>query len=115
MSERLFHLALPAAWQAALASGRHAPASLATEGFVHLSFAHQLEGTLTAHFAAERELVLLELDAARVAGELRVERSRGGAPFPHLYRALVTADVVAQHQLVRDATGRFDLAAALAQ
>jgi uncharacterized protein (DUF952 family) len=103
---RLFHLAAPGDW---LPGAGHAPASLAREGFVHLSFAHQLEGTLRVHFAAARELELVELDPAAVADALRLEPSRGGEEFPHLYRALAAADELRRWTLVRGASGQFAL------
>jgi len=94
--ERVFHLTRAADWER-LRAGAHArlePPSLAHEGFVHLSFAHQIEGTLRAHFAGATGLVRLELDIARLGEALRVEPSRGGQDFPHVYRALERADVL---------------------
>ncbi|MCB9915897.1 MAG: DUF952 domain-containing protein [Planctomycetes bacterium] len=92
---RLFHLAPAAAWRARAAGAPWRPPSLAAEGFVHLSFASQLAGTLAAHFDPRDELWLLELDPARVEAELRYEPSRAGALFPHVYRALEETDALA--------------------
>ena len=58
------------------------------DGFIHLSAADQLEGTLAKHFAREDGLVLLALDPARLGPHLKWEASRGGALFPHLYAPL---------------------------
>ena len=58
------------------------------DGFIHLSSADQLEGTLAKHFAGQKDLVLLAVEAARLGGRLGWEPSRGGAFFPHLYGAL---------------------------
>jgi uncharacterized protein (DUF952 family) len=88
---RVFHLLPWADWEALLAGGpeaEHRPASLSREGFVHLSFAEQLPGTLRAHFAGAGRLALVELAPRDLGAALVVEPSRGGAPFPHLYRAL---------------------------
>ncbi|MFT3972559.1 MAG: DUF952 domain-containing protein [Amaricoccus sp.] len=81
-----------AEWAALEAAGesRGAPVDVA-DGFVHLSTAAQLPGTLAKHFAGETGLVLLAVDAN--AG-MTWEPSRGGALFPHLYRPLRRADVV---------------------
>lgn len=64
------------------------------DGFIHLSTDDQLAQTLARHFAGERGLVIAE---AAVAADplLRWEESRGGALFPHLYRPLARADIVA--------------------
>jgi uncharacterized protein (DUF952 family) len=58
------------------------------DGFIHLSSADQLEGTLAKHFAGQKDLVLLAVDAARLGERLCWESSRGGAFFPNLYGAL---------------------------
>ncbi|MBM3977883.1 MAG: DUF952 domain-containing protein [Planctomycetes bacterium] len=104
---RLFHLTEPAALQRLCSGEAHAPASLAGEGFVHLSRAAQLAGTLERHYASARQLVLLELDRARAEPALRWERSRGGDSFPHLYRGLERADLVRGWELKRPAGERW--------
>lgn len=59
------------------------------DGFIHFSTADQLAGTLGKHFAGERDLVLLAMEAdARFVWE----PSRGGALFPHLYEPLRRVD-----------------------
>ncbi len=97
---RLFHLVADADAHQLPQSGPLDVPSLAAEGFVHLSFAEQLEGTLDAHFRGAERVALLELDRAAVAADVRFEASRGGALFPHLYRPL---------DLGRDVTGRWPL------
>ena len=66
----------------------------ARDGYVHLSSKAQLRGTLARHFAHERGLVVLEVEAAKLGSELKWETSRGGALFPHLYGALPMSAVV---------------------
>jgi uncharacterized protein (DUF952 family) len=105
MSERLFHLVLPADWRAADPAAPWAPPSLASEGFLHLSFARQLQGTLEVHFAAADEVWLLEVDPEAVAADLALEPSRGGELFPHLHRALGREEVLGWWRLVRDDGG----------
>lgn len=84
---RLFHLAPEGEWSA-WTGPLWSPASLESEGFVHLSFAEQLKGTLTTHFAGVGPLVLAELDAGSLSSALRLEPSRGGALFPHYHGPL---------------------------
>jgi len=95
--ERLFHVAERSAWDAR--GGAWSPPSLAREGFVHLSLARQLAGTVRTHFAAAGALVLVEVDPARAAPALRFEASRAGQRFPHLYRALEPPDVLRRWDL----------------
>jgi uncharacterized protein (DUF952 family) len=96
MSRRLFHLLPRSDWERFQTdeSPSLAPPSLAREGFVHLSFAEQLAGTLKLHFSGKQHLVLLEIDPAALGGDLRLEPSRGGALFPHLHAPLERAAVL---------------------
>lgn len=83
-----------AEWAAFFEAGEFAgSADDLRDGFIHLSSADQLAGTLERHFGGEAGLVVAEIDVAEDRA-LRWELSRGGAAFPHLYRALMWADVV---------------------
>ncbi len=81
---------LPGSWRNA---GGAPPVDLA-DGFVHFSTATQAAETAAKHFAGEDGLVLLALEAEALGGALKWEPSRGGALFPHLYRALRLEDVL---------------------
>ena len=70
-----------------------APIDLA-DGFVHFSTAAQAAETAAKHFAQEDDLMLLALEADLLGPDLKWEPSRGGALFPHLYRALNLDDIV---------------------
>lgn len=70
------------------------------DGFVHLSAAHQVEGTWRRHFAGAPGLRCLAVDPARLPpGALRWERSRDGQRFPHLYGPLPRDAVVGERAL----------------
>lgn len=70
-----------------------APVDVA-DGYVHFSTAAQLQGTFDKHFARETGLYLLACESQLLEPDLRWEPSRGGADFPHLYRALRMTDIV---------------------
>ena len=76
-------------WREAERAGvlRGAPVDLA-DGFIHLSTADQVVETAERHFAGQDGLVIVAVDAGRVADALRWEPSRGGGLFPHLYAPL---------------------------
>lgn len=59
-----------------------------TDGYIHLSTAGQLPGTLAKHYPGRRDLLLLWLPATELDRGLRWEPSRGGELFPHLYGVL---------------------------
>ena len=63
---------------------------------MHLSLAHQVPGTVSTHFTDAGTLVLVEVDAESTGDRLRMERARGAAPFPHLYRE-VRPDEILRH------------------
>jgi len=69
------------------------------DGFIHLSAATQWAATRAKWFAAEPGLWLVALDVARLGAALRWEPSRGGALFPHLYRAVTADDVISARRL----------------
>ena len=65
------------------------------DGFVHLSHADQVAGTVARHHPGARSLVFLLLDAGALpAGALRVEASTDHGAYPHLYATLPAAAVV---------------------
>lgn len=81
-----------------------APVDLA-DGYIHFSSAPQLAETAAKWFADQSDLVLLAVDADRLGDDLRWEPSRGGALFPHLFRALRLTDVVWDKSLPLGASG----------
>jgi uncharacterized protein (DUF952 family) len=95
MAEPIYKVMTEAAFEQSWSQGRFdGSADDARDGFIHLSAAHQLEGTLASHFAGQAGLVLLAVDAGRLGAELKWEASRGGALFPHLYAPLDLAAVL---------------------
>lgn len=85
-------------WEAFVRDRRFAgaPVDLA-DGYIHMSTATQLQGTLDKHFAGQSGLVIAEIDLVRLGDAVRWEVSRGGELFPHLYGALVF-DAVLGHR-----------------
>jgi beta-hydroxylase len=69
------------------------------DGFIHLSAAGQVDGTLERHFAGQTGLVLAEVDLGALGDTVRWEESRGGALFPHVYGALPLSAVLATKQI----------------
>jgi len=84
-----------AEWEALEADGQTdgAPVDLA-DGYIHFSDAGQLAGTAEKHFAGVQGLVLAACEAAAFGDALKWEPSRGGALFPHLFRALRRDEVL---------------------
>lgn len=89
----LFHIATHEAWAEAQRGGAYRPASLSTEGFIHLSTADQWRRTFERFFRGQAGLVLLRLNGARLTSEVRFEAADGES-FPHLYGPLNLEAVV---------------------
>ncbi len=92
---RAFKIFTADQWQQFEADGTFAgaPVDLA-DGYIHMSTADQLNGTLEKHFAGQEGLVIAEIDLSAFDDALRWEVSRGGALFPHLYAELPLASVL---------------------
>jgi uncharacterized protein (DUF952 family) len=102
----VFHILARDDWDAALERGTYAPPSLAEEGFVHFSFAEQVESTADARFGERDGLCVVEFDSTLIPAELRVEDSYGtGTKFPHAYGPIPVGAAVAVHELTRDGAG----------
>ncbi len=96
----VFHICSRGAATAALRKGQYSAPSLASEGFIHLSQAHQVAGVVEAFYAGQSDLVLLVIDPVLLVCPLRYEppahpvganpapETMSGQLFPHLYGPL---------------------------
>ncbi len=88
-----YHLVSPLEWSRAVADGVYTPSSLSAEGFIHLSLATQVKGSLARYFLGKTDTLLLEIDGSRLTAEVRFDPVRDET-FPHLYGPLNLAAVV---------------------
>ncbi|WP_329397572.1 DUF952 domain-containing protein [Streptomyces melanogenes] len=100
----IFHVVPGAEWTAA-GSGPYAPASLASEGFVHCSADRASAlAVANAHYAdAPAPLLLLSVDEAGLSAEVR--REGKGQAFPHVYGPIEREAVVEVAELRREGGG----------
>ncbi len=80
----IYHIVLPEVW-AAFYTGLYRHASLETEGFIHCSFADQLDGVIERYYAKEDEVVVLEIDSDRLMSRMIKEPSTNSEIYPHVY------------------------------
>ena len=106
-SKTIYKICDAAAWHAAEHLGEFtgAPVDLA-DGYIHFSTAGQVAETAAKHFAGQRDLVLVAVDAVELGPALKWEPSRGGALFPHLYDELPLKAVRRFDPLPLDGEGR---------
>ena len=94
MTAPIFKVLPESEWAAAQQSGVFTGSEVdRRDGFIHFSTADQLAETLAKHFAGQTDLVVLAVDPDRL-DDLRMEPSRGGDLFPHLYGDLPVDAVV---------------------
>ena len=110
---RLFHIAARDDWERAVADGSYRVSTvgkrLDEEGFIHLSFAHQVKLVADTFYRGRSDLLVLELGADRLAGPVRIEAVADSAErFPHLYGEISPGAVIAARPLIARAEGSFD-------
>ena len=96
-----------AEWREAQRDGRYSGSAVDhRDGFIHFSTATQAVETAEKHFAGQKDLMLIAVDADALGAALKWEPSRGGALFPHLYASLPLAAVVWARPLPLDEAGQ---------
>jgi len=107
MTEIVFKLIDRPSWRNAEAAGTFAGSAVdARDGFIHFSTAAQVRDTAARHFAGQRDLLLIAVEAAALGDALRWEPSRGGDHFPHLYGSLPLSAVRGVSEVGLDDAGR---------
>jgi len=93
---RIYHIVRPDVWSNI--HGTHYEAeSLASEGFIHCSFADQLDAVLKRYYSGDEEVIVLEIDPAKLDSKLVVEPSTGGENYPHIY-GMINRDAIVGEQ-----------------
>jgi uncharacterized protein (DUF952 family) len=104
----ILHLATDAAWSEAVTAGTYTADSLATEGFIHCSDPRQVIWVANTRFRNRRDLVLLQIEVAKLNAPLRYENLEGGSDlFPHVYGPLNLNAVVCAAPFLPGADGSF--------
>ena len=88
MEKRIYHIVSPEDWEAAERSGEYRAASLVDEGFIHCSFAEQLDTVLERYYSGAGTVNILEIDPGRLTAELVEEPSTNNEIYPHIYGPL---------------------------
>ena len=111
MAEHIYHCSLVSDWTAATAAGEYTVSTrgrtLQEEGFLHASYAGQVDGVLARYYTDVTEpMVLLVIDPDRLTVPLIPEAPSGSQEtFPHIYGPLDTAAVVEVLPLRRGEAG----------
>jgi uncharacterized protein (DUF952 family) len=104
--ETILHITTDAAWEQGRATGAVTAPSLADEGFIHCSTFAQAEATANRIFRGSGDLLVLEVDPAKLTAPLRWERATDvGDEFPHIYGPIDTDAVVGRLTLAETPDG----------
>jgi uncharacterized protein (DUF952 family) len=90
----IYHVILPADWEAAKSAAFYEPPGLETEGFIHCSFDDQIDGVLARYYSGAGTVCILKIDVNRLSSRLVNEPSTLGESFPHVYGPIDVAAVV---------------------
>ena len=80
----IYHIVLPDVWTAFDTDLYRAP-SLETEGFIHCSFADQLDAVIKRYYAGAKSVVVLEIESDRLMSRMIKEPSTNSEIYPHIY------------------------------
>ncbi len=112
----LYHLALVSDWQDAQRAGEYRMSTigrtLEEEGFIHTSFAEQVQGTAEAFYRG-RDVVLLSLDPEAIPAEIKVEEIADGRRFPHIHGPIPLGAVIEATPVLLRSDGSLELPDAL--
>jgi glutathione S-transferase len=108
-ARRIYHVADRTHWAEAQVAGDYRRStrdqSLDEVGYLHAANADQVVGVLSRYYQGVSDLLLLTVDADRVAELLRDENTSGGTElFPHLYGPLPVDAVIAVTEIGDPAT-----------
>jgi uncharacterized protein (DUF952 family) len=80
----VYHIVHPAVW-AAFDIDLYCAASLESEGFIHCSFANQLDAVINRYYKDEQRLIVLEIETEKLMSRVINEPSTKNEIYPHVY------------------------------
>jgi len=82
----IYHVTTKQEWEKAKQKGKYTAPSLESEGFIHCSEAHQLQGVLERYYSGKTGLLKLVIDPNKLIPQLKYELSPSvHERFPHVY------------------------------
>ncbi|MEJ7849345.1 MAG: DUF952 domain-containing protein [Pyrinomonadaceae bacterium] len=81
----IYHIVLPAVWEQFKDKPLYEAESLATEGFIHCSYADQLEAVLKRYYENAGTVLILSIETDKLMSELVEEPSTNNEIYPHIY------------------------------
>lgn len=82
---KIYHIVTPEVWEEFKTEDFYEAASLNTEGFIHCSFAEQLEGVLQRYYKDQEKVLILTIEPEILTSKLVNELSTNNEIYPHIY------------------------------
>ncbi len=89
-----YHMTTLEQWAKFQKDAHYEAESLATEGFIHGSYAAQVDESLKRYFKGCDRVLIIEIDPTLLKPKLVIEKSRNGELFPHIYGPLNKTAIV---------------------
>ncbi|MBX3281244.1 MAG: DUF952 domain-containing protein [Acidobacteria bacterium] len=90
----IYHIVEKEVWDE-FDSELYSPPGLEREGFVHCSFAEQLDGVIERYYEKGSDLAVLEIDPEYLMSRVVNEPSTNEEIYPHIYGQINLSAVVA--------------------
>lgn len=90
----VYHIVLPEVWQSFKDREEYEAESLRSEGFIHCSFAEQLDGVLQRYYSNAEKVLILSLDTEKLTSKLINEPSTNNEIYPHIYGKINKSAIV---------------------
>lgn len=90
----IYHIVLPEVWENFKEKEEYEAESLQTEGFIHCSFAEQLDGVLQRYYSNAKNVLILTLDTEKLSSKLINEPSTNNEIYPHIYGKINKSAIV---------------------
>jgi uncharacterized protein (DUF952 family) len=81
----IFHVTTSEEWLVHRNLPTYTPTAFAQEGFIHCSTAAQLPGVLERYFAGKENLIILNIEEAKLTSPLKYEAATNNELFPHVF------------------------------
>jgi uncharacterized protein (DUF952 family) len=93
----VYHIVLPEDWES-FTGDLYRAGSLDLEGFIHCSFAEQLEAVIARYYADAATIVVLEVETDKLMSRVVNEPSTNSEIYPHIYGPINRAAIVSAEQ-----------------
>ncbi len=105
--EFIYHLIPEDEWTKVSGLKHYEHMSLQEEGFIHFSFAPQIDGVIKRYYQNLNSIFILKVDVSKIQSKLKIEETPEHGSFPHLYGKLNLDAVVGVYKIQIGSDGQY--------